>query len=158
MSAQQQQPQEVRRGRPRFARLGLYAVGALSVWVAGTCTAQILMVTLAPERLPTEEPCQVGTRRLLAAVERARGLSAIGSLPERQALARFRDNLSPDFRTFPSIVAKCKRTGDRSALKALRSIELLRYAEESAVRYSAVDLTRFRRRTPQLVESLSGSP
>jgi hypothetical protein len=45
--------------------------------------------------------------------------------------------------------------GDLPALKALRTIELLRYAEERAVRYEALDLSRLRQRVPALRKELS---
>jgi hypothetical protein len=51
--------------------------------------------------------------------------------------------------------ALCKKDGDEAALQALRSVELLRYAEERAVRYNAIDLTKWRQLTPKLISDLS---
>lgn len=157
MTAHQPRAREQKRVRSRSTRIALALVGALSVWVAGASTTQILGATFATAS-PSDEPCRAGARRLLRAVERARGEASGRSLPEREALASFRADVRKDFDTFTSVQSRCALDGDQSALRALRSIELLRYAEESAVRYSAVDLTRFRRKTPQLVEALSDRP
>jgi len=138
--------------RVRQVALGLVAVLALAL-TAGA-SAQILLAVFAPPSLGEQAECRPGVRSLLAGVGRARGHAAARGEGEREALAAFRRALEPEWSAAPSIRDACRRQNDRDALAAFRQVELLRYAEEQAVRYEALDLSLLRRRAPALVEAL----
>jgi hypothetical protein len=128
-------------------------VGAISVAFATICTTQIVLTVWFPPKPRWEVSCHEGLNALLDAVERARAHAATESGGERAALAGFRDSLEPEWSRIATVRATCH--GDLPALKALRTIELLRYAEERAVRYEALDLSRLRQRVPALRKELS---
>ena len=96
--------------------------------------------------------CRPGVRALIDAVRRARRAAAKETGGEKQALARFRAALAPAWRVRPDLNAAC--AGDPAASKALKEIDLLRYAEEHAVRYEAAELARRRRRVLAIETSL----
>ncbi len=134
-------------------RAGILVAAALSVSFAATCTWQIIAAVWFPPQPATDLSCRRGLLSLIDSVERARRLAAQESSGERAALANFRDAVEPEWRYLPTIRAKC--TEDREALDALRTVELLRYAEERAVRYEALDLSRLRQQVPLLRRELS---
>lgn len=134
---------------------GLVLVGALSVYLAGASTRRIFQATLFPDPGKTEYSCREGTKALYESVERARTRTASLAKPEREALAIFRQELEPTWKQVHAVRAACSNDGDRQALQTLRSVTLLRYAEERAVRYQAIDLTRWRKQAPQEVLALS---
>lgn len=143
--------------RERARRLGLGAVAVASVLLTTILTLRVLSRTLWPDASPSAEACEVGVRRLYLAVERARGRAEISTQGEATALAAFRDALEPEWTRFDSVAKRCTLDRTPAAQSALRQVELLRYAEERTVRYQALDLSRLRRNTPLVVESL-GSP
>jgi hypothetical protein len=134
------------------------SVGILSLWITIVSSVQIIRFAMGPpsaqNQIPPGENCRDGVRRLLDSVETVRDASAKRSLPEREALRRFRSDIQESWASFGSVRALCQQAEDKPALLALRSIELLRYAEERAVRWGAVDLVRYRRKTPELVRAL----
>jgi hypothetical protein len=150
--AQAQASKEGPRSLPRV--IGLICIVLCSVYVASVSTYQILGDALFPEIVPTEYNCRSGTRALYESVEGARLRAAQVVQAEREALETFRSQLSPVWKQAAAVRSLCEKDQDLAALNALRSIELLRYAEERAVRYSAIDLTKWRRRTPELVGAL----
>jgi hypothetical protein len=91
----------------------------------------------------------------LASVDRARGQAAARADGERASLDTFRRALAPEWAHAPAILADCQRQQDGEALRAFHQLELLRYAEERAVRYEALDLSLLRKRAPALVGSLA---
>ncbi len=142
--------------RPRRSvarRVGLLLVGVASVAFATICTTQIVLAVWFPPQPRWDVSCHEGLGGLLDAVERARAHAANESGGERAALAGFRDTLEPEWGRLATVRTLCQ--GDLPALKALRTIELLRYAEERAVRYEALDLSRLRQRVPALRKELS---
>lgn len=134
---------------------GLVVVGALSVYLAGVSTWRIFQTTLFVDPGQSEYTCREGTKALYESVERARTRTASLAKPEREALAIFRRELEPTWKQVHAVRAACAKDQDRKALKTLRSVTLLRYAEERAVRYQAIDLTRWRKQAPQEVLALT---
>lgn len=135
------------------AALGL--VGLLIVWISCLSTFQILQATLWPRRPAVPWSCKEGIARFFSSVETARESTPQQGLSEQDALAHFRSQLQPSWQYFPTISHKCRKLPDRGAQRALRSVELLRYAEEKAVRLQSTDLAPIRRKTSQLVKMLS---
>ena len=88
--------------------------------------------------------CRPGVRRLIQSVREARRAAAAESGGERAALRRFRDALGPAWAKRAQIGRDCN--GDAAATRALRQVDLLRYAEEHAVRYEVQELAERRRR------------
>jgi hypothetical protein len=144
------------RRRPRRSalnRAGLAVIGLASVAFATICTTQIVLTVWFPERPEWNVTCRGGVDKLLSAVERARAQAAIEPTGERAALADFRQALEPEWSRIATVRDRCQ--GDPVALKGLRTVELLRYAEERAVRYEALDLSRLRQTVPTLRKELS---
>lgn len=143
-----------RRATVRGVALG--AVAVLGVLLTAAAGGQILFVTFRadPVSLAATE-CRPGVARLLGAVERARQRAATTVVGERTALAAFRHALLPEWNQATAIQDACKKAGDRAALGAYRKLELLRYAEEQAVRYEALDLSALRLRAPKAVRDLN---
>ena len=135
-------------------RLGLvfYAlvVGAFTV----ICSVQICFQVWAPKIEPAPFGCAVGTLALIQAVEMAR-VAAEDEPSEQAALAKFRFALSPAWKYRPSLTKAC--APDREALRRLRAVDRLRYAEEHAVRYAAVDLAQRRHEVKRLIPTLRQS-
>jgi len=142
---------EVARRRGRRVAVALFALvvgGATAVW-----SWQILWQVWGPG--PPREPveCRAGLLDLLGAVRRARLAAAAETGGERAALARFRHALEPEWTQRPTLESSC--ASDLQLRKALGDIDRLRYAEEHAVRYEAVDLARGRRRAQAIERELS---
>jgi hypothetical protein len=126
-----------------------------SVYLSAVSTYQILNTTLFPDPGTTEYSCREGTKVLYESVALARQKTAALAQPEREALALFREEVAPTWKQAHAISAACTKDNDQQALKTLRSVTLLRYAEERAVRYQAIDLTRWRKQAPEEVLALS---
>jgi hypothetical protein len=140
------------RGR-RIAQAAYYAIAA-ALAVAGTVevSRQVFFVPPEPASYPT---CHDGLRALSTAVERARR-AAPGTDGEDAALARFRQELAPEWARRDAVATMCKGSpGDEATLDA---IERLRYAEEHAVRREAGDLAPLRRRVQAIVDSTLSPP
>lgn len=145
--------------RPRLSpgrRAGLFGVGLLAIALAATCTVQIVLAVWFPDRSAQGLSCRAAVLDLAAAVDRARERAAVeGPQGERAALAVFRQSLEPEWTLLGSVRASCR--DDDHALRALRTVELLRYAEERAVRYEALDLAPLRQRALTLRRELGQS-
>lgn len=157
MPPEDEQPAPSRPPRSLWRWAGLIVISVAAFGLAGASTYQILGSTLFPPTPPIDMSCREGTRALYLSIGEARERAVGRTLPELDALAAFRDDLKPIWNLAPSVRALCEKDNDREALKALRSVEILRFAEERAVRYVSLDLTRVRWRAPRLVEAL-GSP
>jgi hypothetical protein len=131
-------------------------VSIASVYLAGVSTYRIFQKTLFPEVVATQHSCRSGTQALYEAIAGARLQAAKSTQPERVALRAFRKQLDPIWRQAPAVRVRCQEDRDQEALEAFRMVELLRYAEERAVRYNAIDLTKWRVRAPELVGALNG--
>lgn len=144
-------PREAARRRGRTLGIALFAAIVTSITVAWS--AQIILQVWTPPQEPTELSCREGFQALLAAVERARSVAALETGGERESLARFRDALNPEWLQRRPIGEECR--DDEKALRALRALDRLRYAEEHAVRYEAMDVASRRRRAAAYAEQLS---
>lgn len=146
--------------RPRrslFRSCGLAVIGVLAVALTSSATFQILHETLFPGAAPSELSCDEGLNRLYSSIQRAREQAAKQLAGERAALADFRAALEPEWSEAASIRARCRLDSKKQGLDALRLVELLRYAEERAVRYEALDLARLRRTTPEALRAFPPS-
>lgn len=142
-------------GLRRYGRAaGLVAFAAIVTAFTVTWSLQIMRQAFAPEPTPAKVECRPGVRALIQALRRARGSAAAQTGGERAALAQFRAAIRPEWETRAQVSAACRT--DRKALKVLHEIDLLRYAEEHAVRYEAVELARRRRRIQALEAALFG--
>jgi hypothetical protein len=91
---------------------------------------------------------------LVEAVDKAR-LAAADEPDEQAALAKFRGALASTWRYRPALTRTCAPSTD--ALRHLRAVDRLRYAEEHAVRYAAVDLAERRHEVKRLMMTLRQS-
>jgi len=140
------------RSLPRV--IGLAVISLVALGLATVTTYTVVKDTLFPETPETTFTCRTGTTALFESVQLARKAAAGRNETERLALKKFRSELAPTWSQAPSVRALCEQANDKAGLKAFRSVEMLRYAEERAVRYSALDLSPVRLRTPSLVEAL----
>lgn len=147
-------PAEVARRRGR--RVGIALFATIVSTMTGIWTVQIIRQVWFPEPVEARVDCREGLRALIASVARARAAAAAEAGGERQAMARFRAELDPAWRLRDAIGRACEP--DRQAMRALGDIDRLRYAEEHAVRYGAVDLAQRRRRVQELERTLLGPP
>jgi hypothetical protein len=141
---------DVARRRGRAAGIAVFAV--IVTAFTAVCSAQILWQVWAPEVTPTDVECRPGAVQLVEAVHRARSAAAATGGYEREALARFRSALEPEWTWRPALEIRCH--DDPEALRALQEIDRFRYAEEHAVRYDAASLSRLRRRMKALQTEL----
>ncbi|NLE87885.1 MAG: hypothetical protein GX607_15975 [Myxococcales bacterium] len=152
-------PEPAPAGRPHLStarRAGLVVVGLLAVALSVTCTVQIVLAVWFPAQGVPGASCRNGVLSLVAAVQRARDQAAAESPQgERAALGVFRRALDPEWQTLPDVRLACE--GDDPARRALRTVELLRYAEERAVRYEALGLSPLRQRALALQRELGQS-
>lgn len=135
-----------RKGR-RIA-LGLFfgVVVALTATLSGQISWHVYSPQPAPD--PSLE-CRPQVVLLAAAVDRAKAASNEEPSDPEQALARFRQQLSPAWDLHPQIAQVCSR--DPKLAELLDAVERLRYAEENAVRRDARDLSPLRRRVVSLL-------
>lgn len=145
--------------RPRLSpgrRAGLFVVGLLAVALSATCTTQIVLAVWFPKGDAEGVSCRSGLLGLAAAVQRAREQAATeGPQGERAALNVFREALAPEWDQLPGVRQACRE--DPEAQRSLRTVELLRYAEERAVRYEALGLSPLRQRVVALQRELGQS-
>lgn len=116
------------------------------------CSVQICLQVWAPRVTPAPFDCLAGTLALAEAIDAAR-LAAADEREEQAALAKFRGALEPTWKYRPALSRVCAPSSD--AMRHLRAIDRLRYAEEHAVRYAAVDLARRRHEVKKLLITLS---
>lgn len=144
--------QQVARGSRPARAIGSRAGSAFYAWAVATATVvlSVQIVRQVFEAPPTEGPldCHSGLRGLVTGLTRAREAAAGQTGGERAALARFRGELGPVWQAHTHIRRACLH--DPDGLRLLREVTLLRYAEEHAVRYEAVDVAPRRRRVRAL--------
>jgi hypothetical protein len=132
-------------------------IGVYAFLVAGftvVCSVQICLQVWAPRVEPAPFDCSAGTLALVEAVDKAR-LAAAGEPDEQAALAKFRGALASTWKYRPALTRTCAPSTD--ALRYLRAVDRLRYAEEHAVRYAAVDLAERRHEVKRLMMTLRQS-
>jgi hypothetical protein len=118
------------------------------------CSVQICLQVWAPQVEPAPFDCSAGTVALVEAVDAAR-LAAANEAEEQAALAKFRGALASTWRYRPALTRACAPNSE--ALRRLRAVDRLRYAEEHAVRYAAVDLAQQRHEVQRLMMTLKQS-
>jgi len=141
--------------RAPFARAGLAVVGLVSVGLTFASSSQIIRAALFPADAGGITSCKSGVDSLYRSMDRARRDAAAETAGETAALHDFRTSLEPEWSRYGAVRAQCQREAYPKGQAALRNVELLRYAEERAVRYDALDLSRLRRTTPGAIEALS---
>jgi hypothetical protein len=134
--------------------LGIAVFGGLVAAFTVVCSVQICLQVWAPKIVPTTADCSAGTLRLIEAIENARRASA-DEAEEQAALTKFRSALLPAWTFRPALSQVC--ANDPSAVQHLHAVDRLRYAEEHAVRYGAVDLAKRRQEVKHLIPLLRKS-
>ena len=133
-------------------RVGLAVFAVLVCGITLTWTVQIIQQTFYPTGSAGETACRPGAVALIGAVRRARLEADAETRGERAAVTRFRAALAPEWDGRDALGITCR--GDSVGEHALREIDRLRYAEEHATRYEAVDLARRRRDVATLERTL----
>ena len=141
------------RRRGRIFGIGVFIVLVTTFTVV--CAIQILVQVWAPSGAATDGDCRQGLQRLVTALERARRAAAAETGGERAALRQFRKNLMPEWSARPTLTQRCE--SEQALKRGLRQVDLLRYAEEHAVRYEATDVARLRLKVAQLRARLAES-
>jgi len=132
-------------------RLGIGAFSAVVGSFTIVCSVQICLQVWDPPIKDIDVDCATGTLGLIEAVLEARS-AASRETTEHDALARFRAAVAEPWSMRPALDRAC--SADPSAVRHLREIDRLRYAEEHAVRYSSVDLSRRRHAVQSLMPAL----
>jgi hypothetical protein len=145
-------PSAVRR---RGRTLGAAAIGALLTAFTAICSVEIIEQAWTPTPLPATTDCRTGVSGLIAAVRRARTAAAEGAGSERDALSRFRQALEPEWGSRTALGDLCGNDSD--AKGALETVDRLRYAEEHALRYEALDVAKRRKDVEVLEKRLAAS-
>jgi hypothetical protein len=145
-------------GSARLGQLGrTLGVGVYAFLVASftiICSVQICLQVWAPHVQAAPFDCSAGTVALVDAVDLARA-AAENEPDEHAALEKFRGALEPTWKYRPALTRACAQS--REALRHLQAVDRLRYAEEHAVRYAAVDLAQRRHEVNRLITSLRQS-
>jgi hypothetical protein len=134
--------------------LGLAFYAVVVAAFTAICSIQICLQVWAPKLQPSPVGCAAGTLLLIESIEKAR-LAAADQPGEQAALTKFRGALDPAWAYRPALGHAC--ASDPEALRRLRAVDRLRYAEEHAVRYAAVDLAQRRDEVKRLVPTLRQS-
>ncbi len=116
------------------------------------CSIQIIQQAWRPPASGAVVDCRPGIEGLIAAVRRARTAAANGTGGEREAIQRFREALLPEWAARGGLEARCQ--GDPEATHALGEVDRLRYAEEHALRYEALDVAGRRRAVAAIAQKL----
>lgn len=141
------EPDDVPAAVVRARKIGRRSVlGAFMLVVSGMTlawTVQIIQQVWFRPASATSEHCRSKIAGLITAVRRARQEADAETGGERAAVQRFRGALRPEWDSRDALDSACH--GDPLAERALRDVDRLRYAEEHATRYEAVDLAERRR-------------
>jgi hypothetical protein len=134
--------------------LGIAVFSVLVATFTAVCSVQICLQVWSPVVVPLHAGCSAGTLHLVEAIEAARAASS-DQAEEQAALAKFRGALVPAWTFRPALTRAC--AGDVEAIRRLHAVDRLRYAEEHAVRYGAVDLAKRRQEVNRFIPSLRQS-
>jgi len=145
-------PSRVRR---RGRTIGAAAIVTIVTSFTAVCSVEIILQAWTPTAAAATTPCRPGVTALIDAVRRARNAAAEVSGGEGQALSVYRRALEPEWSTVSAIGREC--LGDAEAERALDAVDRLRYAEERAIRYEALDLEKRRREVDDLQKRLASS-
>jgi hypothetical protein len=117
------------------------------------CSVQIVLQVWAPASAPADVSCREGILQLIGAIRRARVSASKAPGGESEELSRFRNALEPEWSTRPGLSAAC--ASDAEALSSLGDVDRLRYAEEHALRYEALDVAERRQRVSEIESRLN---
>ena len=136
------------------------AAGAATLFVIVTtftvvCSIQIIGQAWRPSSSDATVDCRPGIEGLIVAVRRARIAAANGTGGEREAMQRFREALLPEWAARGGLEVRCQ--SDPEATRALGEVDRLRYAEEHALRYEALDVAGRRRAVETIAQKLRES-
>ncbi|MFO0569818.1 MAG: hypothetical protein U0263_29480 [Polyangiaceae bacterium] len=145
-------PKETR-GERLGRRVALVLFGLVVSGITLTWSAEIVAQAFFPKASAAPASCREGVLQLISAVRRARRAADEETGGERAAVARFRAALSPEWDARDALGPACG--ADARLEHALREVDRLRYAEEHATRYEAVDLARRRREVLTLERELT---
>jgi hypothetical protein len=140
-----------RRGRNIAVALFATIVTAFT----GICATEIIVQAWAKPASAATVECRPGIESLISAIRRARGIAANAG-NEQLALVQFRSALEPEWSQRPGLALRCE--GDEEATQALGEVDRLRYAEEHALRYEALDVANRRSRVEAILRSFGGKP
>jgi hypothetical protein len=145
-------PSTTKGARRRGRTLGAAALGLLVTTFTVVCSIQIIQQAWQEPEAEAAVACRPGIMNLITAVRRARSAAANGTGGEREAMKRFREALLPEWSLRPGLARRC--AGDPEATRALGAVDRLRYAEEHALRYEALDVAGRRRDVEAIAERL----
>ena len=130
--------------RRRGRALGTAVFAALLTSFTVVCSVEIILQAWAPPGVRADVDCRRDIHRLIQAVRRARESAMQATSGEREAVVRFRAALNPEWSLRPAIGDQCK--SDLDSMRALGEVDRLRYGEEHALRYEALDIASLRKR------------
>lgn len=142
--------------RLRGRRVGIVLFSLLVTAFTAVCSVQLLWQVYSPSIVPSGLACPTALRGLVAAIDRARVAAAKETGGERAAVQRFRVALQPDWTSRAALDRECG--ADQKMREGLKLVDWLRYAEEHAVRYEALDVAQLRRKTLKLMAELQSGP
>lgn len=140
------------RAKRRGRTVGTALLGVIIATFTAVCSAQIIRQAWTPPGSAASGPCRESVLSLIHAIRRAREAAATSTAGERAALSVFRRSLDPEWSSRADIGRKCE--GDPEARRALPEVDRLRYAEEHALRYEALDVASRRLRVDGIARSL----
>jgi hypothetical protein len=142
--------------RRRGRAVGTAVFAAVLTSFTAVCSVEIITQAWAPSGVRAEVDCRSDIRALISAVRRARDAAMEATSGEREAVSRFRAALEPEWSRRPAIGDHCKR--DPEFARTLEEVDRLRYGEEHALRYEALDVASLRRRVVDEEKRLEGPP
>ncbi len=145
-------PSRQKSARRRGRTLGVAALFTVVTAFTGVCSIQIIEQAWRATPSGATIDCRPGIASLITAVRRARTAAANGTGGEREAMQRFREALLPEWATRGGLGVRCQ--GDPEARAALGEVDRLRYAEEHALRYEALDVAGRRRAVEAIAQKL----
>jgi len=129
--------------RRRGRAFGTAVFAALLGGFTLVCSVEIILQAWAPSGPTVEVECRRDILRLIQAVRRARESAMQATSGEREAVARFRAAVDPEWSIRSAIGEQCK--SDLESMRALGEVDRLRYGEEHALRYEALDIASLRK-------------
>jgi len=141
--------------RRRGRTIGTAVFAALVTTFTAVCSVEIIVQAWPPQGALADVDCRRDIHGLIRAVRRAREAALQATSGEREAVSRFRAALDPEWSLRPTIGDRCR--GDPEAQRALEDVDRLRYGEEHALRYEALDIASLRRRVIGEEQRLGGA-
>jgi hypothetical protein len=145
-------PSRQKSARRRGRTAGAATLFVLVTTFTGVCAVQIIEQAWRPPPSEATLDCRPGIASLITAVRRARAVAANATGGERESMQRFREALLPEWSVRGGLGTRCQ--GDPEATAALGEVDRLRYAEEHALRYEALDVAGRRRAVAAIAAKL----